>query len=245
MPESEKDNSSSLLAKITDLLDSNVRLTRNINFQMYGIGVIGFIVAGLCVLSSALQTHLITCTSDIPAEFISRKVRVRSYVEAVGTRGIVHVQHRPFLNIIPGRWRPKSHVHLAVALVDMTPEGSKWLQDTINHRIVWFQPLSVNDSSVQANILFRKYLTKHSVNEILVGEGICKVKDLTREELKSLSFHQEELLKTLLHHQMTASEKGRGKWKIERQTDFSSRVKKFIKYPIHLWRKMRRKSSKQ
>ncbi|XP_061196559.1 uncharacterized protein LOC133204830 isoform X2 [Saccostrea echinata] len=220
MPGSEDDSSSSLLAKITDLLDSNVKLTR---------------------------AHLITSKSDIPAEFIAQKVRIRSYVEAVGTRGIVHVQHRPFLNIVPKKWRPKSHVQLEVALVDITPQGGKWLQDTINHKIVWFQPLSVIDTSVQANILFRKYLTKQSVNVTLVGQGICKIKDLTPEQLKSLSSPQEELLKTLLHHQKTASEKQRGMWKIQQQKKTwtaSAIINNIVAYPIHLWRKMRRKSSK-
>ena len=34
---------------------------------------------------------------------------MRGFVEAIGTRGIVHVQHRPVLNIVPIKWRPKSH----------------------------------------------------------------------------------------------------------------------------------------
>lgn len=34
---------------------------------------------------------------------------MRGFVQAIGTRGIVHVQHRPVLNIVPIKWRPKSH----------------------------------------------------------------------------------------------------------------------------------------
>ena len=34
---------------------------------------------------------------------------MRGFVEAIGTRGIIHVQHRPVLNIVPIKWRPKSH----------------------------------------------------------------------------------------------------------------------------------------
>ena len=34
---------------------------------------------------------------------------MRGFVEAIGMRGILHVEHRPVLNIVPIKWRPKSH----------------------------------------------------------------------------------------------------------------------------------------
>ena len=43
-------------------------------------------------------------------------------------------------------------VQLELALVDISPSGSKWLQDNISQKIIWFQPLSVSDSTVYANI---------------------------------------------------------------------------------------------
>ncbi|XP_048752261.1 protein C3orf33 homolog [Ostrea edulis] len=237
MPGTEDDSSSSLFTAVTEFLDSNIRLTRNL---LYGIGVVGFVVA---VKNSGL-THLITCASDVPLNYIVRRVRVRSYVEAVGTRGVVHVQHRPFLNIIPNRWRPRSHVQLELALVDITPLGSKWLQDTILHRIVWFQPLALTDSTVHSNILFHKYFRRQSVNECLVQQGMCTVTVLTPEQLKTLSDPQQQMLKKLLSHQKTATEKEQGMWKIHKEKNewtLPYRIKTIIFSPINFWRKIRRK----
>nr|XP_011418410.2 protein C3orf33 homolog [Crassostrea gigas] len=241
MPSSEDNSPSSLFSKITEVLDSNVRLTRNV---LYGIGLVGFLVA---VKNSGL-THIIASSSDIPASFITRKVRVRCFVEAIGTRGIVHVQHRPFLNIIPTKWRPKSHVQLELALVDLSPLGGKWLQDTIDQKIIWFQPLLITESIVQAHIFHRKYIRLHSINAILIGQGICKVKDLTPEQLSSLSAPEDELLRMLLQHQMIASQKERGMWKIKDEpTKWTpiSTIKHIISSTVHLWRKIKRKFSKK
>ncbi|XP_022342556.2 protein C3orf33 homolog [Crassostrea virginica] len=237
----DDDSPSSLLTTITKFLDSNVRLTRNL---LYGIGFIGFVVA---VKNSGL-THIITCASDIPGSFIARKVRVRGFVEAIGTRGIVHVQHRPVLNIVPIKWRPKSHVQLELALVDISPPGSKWLQDNISQKIIWFQPLSVSDSTVQANIFQWKYILPQSINVMLVGKGICKVKDLTSEQLTSMSLTEEKLLEQLLHQQMIASEKERGMWQIkdkETKGSIISSLKNSLASIAHFCRKVKRKITKK
>lgn len=47
-------------------------------------------------------------------------------------------------------------VQLELALVDLSPLGGKWLQDTIDQKIIWFQPLLISESIVQAHIFHRK-----------------------------------------------------------------------------------------
>lgn len=241
MPGSEENPPSNLFSRITDVLDSNVRLTRNV---LYGIGLVGFLVA----FKNSGLTHIIASSSEIPASFITRKVRVRCFVEAIGTRGIVHVQHRPFLNVIPTKWRPKSHVQLELALVDLSPLGGKWLQDTIDQKIVWFQPLLISESIVQAHIFHRKFVRLHSINATLIGQGICKVRDLTPEQFSSLSAPEDELLRMLLHHQMIATQKEKGMWKIKEESikwTSISTIKNNLSSFVNFWRKVKRKIFKK
>lgn len=58
-------------------------------------------------------------------------------------------------------------VQLELALVDLSPLGGKWLQDTIDQKIIWFQPLLITESIVQANIFHHKvhvqYITFHKL----------------------------------------------------------------------------------
>lgn len=58
-------------------------------------------------------------------------------------------------------------VQLELALVDLSPLGGKWLQDTIDQKIIWFQPLLITESIVQAHIFHRKvhvqYITFHKL----------------------------------------------------------------------------------
>lgn len=58
-------------------------------------------------------------------------------------------------------------VQLELALVDSSPLGGKWLQDTIDQKIIWFQPLLITESIVQAHIFHRKvhvqYITFHKL----------------------------------------------------------------------------------
>lgn len=65
-------------------------------------------------------------------------------------------------------WCYNISVQLDLALVELSPIGGKWLQDTIDQKIIWFQPLLISESVVQAHIFHRKvhvhqYITFHKL----------------------------------------------------------------------------------
>ena len=83
---------------------------------------------------------------------------------------------------------------------------------------------------------------------MLVGKGICKVKDLTSEQLTSMSLNEEKLLEQLLHQQMIASEKERGMWQIkdkETKGSIISSLKNSLASIVHFCRKVKRKITKK
>lgn len=62
-------------------------------------------------------------------------------------------------------------VQLELALVDLSPLGGKWLQDTIDQKIIWFQPLLITESIVQAHIFHRKVHVQY------ISQACCAMKD--------------------------------------------------------------------
>ena len=83
---------------------------------------------------------------------------------------------------------------------------------------------------------------------MLVGKGICKVKDLTSEQLTCMSLTEEKLLEQLLHQQMIASEKERGMWQIkdkEIKGSVISSLKNSLAAIVHFCRKVKRKITKK
>lgn len=73
---------------------------------------------------------------------------------------------------------------------------------------------------------------------------MCTVTVLTPEQLKTLSDPQQQMLKKLLSHQKTATEKEQGMWKIHKEKNewtLPYRIKTIIFSPINFWRKIRRK----
>lgn len=62
-------------------------------------------------------------------------------------------------------------VQLELALVDSSPLGGKWLQDTIDQKIIWFQPLLITESIVQAHIFHRKVHVQFITFHKLAGLG--------------------------------------------------------------------------
>lgn len=86
------------------------------------------------------------------------------------------------------------------------------------------------------------------MNANLIGQGICKVKNLTPEQFSSLSAPEDELLRMLLQQQMIASQKERGMWKIKDEpTKWTpiSTIKHILSSTVNLWRKVKRKFSKK
>lgn len=62
-------------------------------------------------------------------------------------------------------------VQLELALVDLSPLGGKWLQDTIDQKIIWFQPLLITESIVKAHIFHRKVHVQYITFHKLAGLG--------------------------------------------------------------------------
>ncbi|KAK3104966.1 hypothetical protein FSP39_014229, partial [Pinctada imbricata] len=100
---------------------------------------------------------IITSVSSVPQEFITEGIKLQGHVKAVGSGGILYIRHIPLINL--RRWSrnsPEKAVPMSVAMVDMTPYGSKWLQDNVHQQHVWFRILAVDSgkSSTQNNGTF-------------------------------------------------------------------------------------------
>ncbi|XP_071145248.1 protein C3orf33 homolog [Mytilus edulis] len=215
----------SYLDKTHDFIDQNPRAIRNSFYIVGGAGI-------ALLLKSIHVGTFFRHGKDIPKRFISKGVKLQGRVKEIDLDGIVYVQHIPILDLrLPWLKKPRTELlPMTLAFVDLTPNCKKWLEQNLLDTHIWFKVFrrEKDKDQLQAALFYQKFLVwRTCINEKLIKEGVCKVSNLSDEEMKMLTEKQVELLHRMVALERTADKRGRGIWK-EEKPPFKESVKAML-----------------
>ncbi|XP_052082274.1 protein C3orf33-like [Mytilus californianus] len=204
----------SYLDRTHDFIDTHPKAIRNSFYIVGGAGIV-------LLLKSIHVGKFFRHGKDIPKRFISKGVHLQGCVKEIDLNGIVYVQHIPILDLrLPWLRTPRTELlPMTLAFVNLTPNSKKWLEQNLLDTHIWFKVLrwEKDNDQLQAALFHQKFLFWTTcINEKLIKEGICKVSNLSDEEMKMLTEKQEELLHRMGALERTADRKGKGIWKEEK-----------------------------
>ncbi|XP_040561897.1 protein C3orf33 homolog [Gallus gallus] len=184
------------LSRLSEWADAHLSLVRSLSA--------GVAVAGLLVLARSVRlTTKFTSALDVPAGFVEKNVKLRGKVRRVTEKGL-EVEHVPisvpFITSIQRKWQSEGLLLVRLAGVELTPEGTVWLQREL-------KPSQGRFSSV-------------CLNEEVLREGLGRAARI--EGLQHDSHLFWELHKRLLRAELKALRKNKGIWKEE---SFSERIR--------------------
>ncbi|KAM8853039.1 protein C3orf33 homolog isoform 1-T1 [Synchiropus picturatus] len=234
--EAEGDKASrNAVSVISKLADDHLTLVRNISTCLAIAGVV--VIARSIRLISKFQT-----ASEIPPRFIDKNVSLRGKVQSVTENGIQveHVPiHVPVLSALLSKHRGVSPSQLLVSLagVDLTPEGSLWLQKNLEPaQIVWLKLISRQGETIHCFVTPSKQRSAWtlSLNEEVLKLGLARTAPVHGVPPESRLYWR--LHKRLHRAEVKAEKKGRGLWKEDSRWE---RVSKALRDNV-LFRLMRR-----
>ncbi|XP_061576364.1 protein C3orf33 homolog isoform X2 [Cololabis saira] len=202
-----------ILAAISQFVDDNLSLVRNLST--------GLAVAGVIVTARSIR--LITKfrrASEIPSRFIERNVSLRGKVHSITEKGI-EVEHVPiFLPVLSPILSKHKDVSISPMLVhlagvELTPEGKMWLQNNVTPpQTVWLKLISREDDSLYCLVSkSRRSLWSCCVNEEVLRLGLARTAPIAGVRTDSRLYWR--LHKRLHRAEVKAEKKGRGLWKEE------------------------------
>uniref|UniRef100_A0A8C2V1A9 Chromosome 3 open reading frame 33 n=2 Tax=Chinchilla lanigera TaxID=34839 RepID=A0A8C2V1A9_CHILA len=190
-------------------------------------------IAGvLLFLRSVRLTSKFTRSSDIPAEFIRKSVKLRGRLHRITENGL-EIEHIPITLPIISSWRKEPYGVLLVQLagVELTESGKVWLQKELKpSQLLWFQLLGKENSVLFCHLLVNKggYFSVN-LNEEILRRGLGKtvlVKGLNYDSRTHWKIHRK-----LLKAELAAIRKGEGIWKEDSEKE--SYLEKFKE----MWKK--------
>lgn len=175
--------------------------------------------------SSCQQTTKFTSALDVPAGFVEKNVKLRGKVRRVTEKGL-EVEHVPisvpFITSIQRKWQSEGLLLVRLAGVELTPEGTVWLQRELKpSQVIWFQLLGREHLALECLVLVNKgRFSSVCLNEEVLREGLGRAARI--EGLQHDSHLFWELHKRLLRAELKALRKNKGIWKEE---SFSERIR--------------------
>ncbi|EHB03375.1 hypothetical protein GW7_05445, partial [Heterocephalus glaber] len=218
-----------VVARVSRWSDDHLRLVQNISTGMAIAGIMLF-------LRSVRLTSKFIRSSDIPAEFIRKNVKLRGRLHRITENGL-EIEHIPITLPIISSWRKEPCGVLLVKLagVELTEAGKVWIQKELKpSQVLWFQLLGKENSVLFCYLLVNKggYFSVN-LNEEILRRGLGKtvlVKGLNYNSKTYWTIHRK-----LLKAELTAIKKGDGIWKEESEKE--SYLKKFKDSWKEIWKK--------
>ncbi|XP_028619425.1 protein C3orf33 homolog [Grammomys surdaster] len=202
-----------VVTRVSQWADNHLRLVQNIST--------GMAIAGIIVLTRSLRlTSKFTTPSDIPAEFIRKKVKLRGRLQRITECGL-EIEHVPITLPFISSWKrePCGVLLVKLAGVELTESGKVWLQKELKpSQLLWFQLLGKENSALFCYLLVNKggYFNVN-LNEEILRRGLGKtvlVKGLNYDSKTHWKIHRK-----LLKAELTALKKGEGIWKEESEKE--------------------------
>ncbi|XP_039249110.2 protein C3orf33-like [Styela clava] len=199
--------------KASEFFDKHIRIVKNAGYVIAGIGVF------MIVRRSRLFTKF-NAASDIPKDFIQKRIKLRGIVQNVCTNNTLHIEHIPSMSYpaatIVRRFQKQLDnnglISLDMAGVSMNDVGIDLVRGEIEGKAVWFELLNhvEKDQNAPAVIYRRKYAILRNYNIYVVKMGYGAVDNVPN------CYHlkvQQSLQRSLLKAQKKAAIKKRGIWK--------------------------------
>lgn len=208
-----------VVTRVSQWADSHLRLVQNIST--------GMAIAGMILLIRSVRlTSKFTTSSDIPVEFIRKKVKLRGRLHRITECGL-EIEHIPISLPLLSSWKqePRGVLLVKLAGVELTETGKVWLQKELKpSQLLWFQLLGKENSTLFCYLLVKKggYFNVN-LNEEILRRGLGKtilVKGLNNDSKTHWKIHR-----NLLKAELTALKKGEGIWKEE-----SEKASYFVKF---------------
>ncbi|XP_007502397.1 protein C3orf33 homolog isoform X3 [Monodelphis domestica] len=175
---------------------------------------------------SSYSRKVLSCSSDIPEEFIKNNVKLQGRLRRITENGL-KVEHTPITVPLISRWRKQPYGVLLVKIagVELTEAGWGWLQKELKpSQKLWFQLLAKENSALLCLLLVEKgRFFNVCLNEEILRRGLGRtvlIKELDHESKIFWTVH-----KNLLKAELKAMKKGEGLWK--EQSEIVTYVKKF------------------
>ncbi|XP_052036376.1 protein C3orf33 homolog isoform X2 [Apodemus sylvaticus] len=178
-------------------------------------------IAGMMLLIRSVRlTSKFTTSSDIPVEFIRKKVKLRGRLQQITEYGL-EIEHVPITLPFISSWKKEPCGVLLVKLagVELTETGKAWLQKELKpSQLLWFQLLGKEESALFCYLLVNKggYFNVN-LNEEILRRGLGKtvlVKGLNYDSKTHWKIHR-----SLLKAELAALKKGEGIWKEESEKE--------------------------
>ncbi|CAO2612997.1 Protein C3orf33 homolog [Lemmus lemmus] len=202
-----------VVTRVSQWADSHLRLVQNIST--------GMAIAGLALLMRSVRlTSKFTASSDIPVEFIRKKVKLRGRLHRITDCGL-EIEHIPITLPFISSWKKEPCGVLLVKLagVELTETGKVWLQKELKpSQLLWFQLLGKENSTLFCYLLVNKggYFNVN-LNEEILRRGLGKT--VLVEGLNYDSKAHWKIHRNLLKAELTAIKKGEGIWKEESEKE--------------------------
>ncbi|XP_032754194.1 protein C3orf33 homolog isoform X1 [Rattus rattus] len=202
-----------VVTRMSQWADKHLRLVQNIST--------GMAIAGIVLLIRSVRlTSKFTTSSDIPVEFIRKKVKLRGRLQRITECGL-EIEHVPITLPFISSWKQEPCGVLLVKLagVELTEAGKVWLQKELRpSQLLWFQLLGKENSELFCYLLVNKggYFNVN-LNEEILRRGLGKtvlVKGLNYDSKTHWKIHR-----NLLKAELTALKKGEGIWKEESEKE--------------------------
>ncbi|CAH6896777.1 E130311K13Rik [Phodopus roborovskii] len=215
-PDREEAN---VVTRVSQWADNHLRLVQNIST--------GMAIAGIMLLIRSVRlTSKFTTSSDIPVEFIRKKIKLRGRLHRITESGL-EIEHIPITLPFISSWKKEPCGVLLVKLagVELTETGKAWLQKELKpSQLLWFQLLGKENSALFCYLLMNKggYFNIN-LNEEILRRGLGKtvlVKGLHYDSKTHWKIHRR-----LLKAELTAVKKGEGIWKEESEKENFNLIK--------------------
>ncbi|XP_064021239.1 protein C3orf33 homolog isoform X2 [Pogoniulus pusillus] len=200
------------LARLAEWADAHLSLLRSLSA--------GMAVAGVLVLARSVRmTAKFTSALDIPAEFVTRNVKLRGRLHRITERGL-EVEHIPIsiplLTSIQRRWQSKGLLLVRLAGVELAPSGMAWLQQELKPKqMIWFQLLGREELALECLVLVNKgRFLSVCLNEEILRQGLGRTVPI--EGLPHDSQLYWKLHRRLLRAELKALKKHKGIWQEEK-----------------------------
>ncbi|XP_019474770.1 protein C3orf33 homolog [Meleagris gallopavo] len=146
----------------------------------------------------------------VSCRFIEKNVKLRGKVHRVTEEGL-EVEHIPisvpFITSILRKWQSEGLLLVRLAGVELTPEGTVWLQRELKPpQVIWFQLLGREHLALECLVLVNKgRFSSVCLNEEVLREGLGRAASI--EGLQHDSHLFWELHKRLLRAELKALRK--------------------------------------
>ncbi|XP_061493100.1 protein C3orf33 homolog isoform X2 [Rhineura floridana] len=180
-------------------------------------------IAGVILLAKSVKlTNKFTNALEIPLEFIEKNVKLRGRLHRISDQGL-EIEHvpitLPIISSLQRRWHSDGFLVIRLAGVEMTADGTAWLQEEIKpSQMMWFQLLGREDSALDCLVVVNKgRFSSVCLNEEILRQGLGKtvhIDGLAHESQVYWKLH-----KRLLQAELKAVKKKKGIWKEETLTE--------------------------